>query len=551
MIRRFIDALFQNKDPEHYILVWRLRDHVSTWFTDPEKAAVFLFENKDEDMYVGAGLASADMGAHARATEDKVVALAGFYADVDFQSDVDKPGKRRPPREIALELLQAMPLFPSMIIDTGHGYHGWWLFKEPHAIDSPEELARVKSIARGWATMLQGRAKQKGYDIDSVFDLARVMRAPGTMNCKDKQHCVEAKIESEYDTRFAGPGEVEQFLPDGWQLEEETEAAVSVSGLVVNASAEPPFERYEALRNNDDKFRLSCDRKRRGMGDNSASGYDMSLAAIAVYAGWTDQEICDLMIAMRRRAGEDMKLNRPEYYARTITKARTSVAQNTALESLATTNAEDEDARKKVCDALGGLEIQRIVRYATSDGGTYYIVAKGQHVPIGGIDQLMNQRTFLNRVADVTGFVRSPIKAFLWWQLAQLIRDMAEDEDFGEEGSESGLMRTWLMEYLDGSRPSSDRDTSVAAKAPFIENGEVYVCLSKVADYVEYLVREKRTRTRLRVSMRTIGAKPLTVSATVNGRRTTRGYWKLPSDISGAFKDLEVEEPVLATGWPK
>ena len=554
MIRHFFDILFEAKDPAHLILCWRLRDHVSSRFTEPGRAASFVSDFAEQDMYVGVGLSAQDLGPRQRATEDQVAALIGYCVDVDFQTSTDKPnGKKRPPQDKALELIKTMPLLPTLIVYTGHGYHGWWLFREPYTIDSPEERVRIKSLSTSWGQILQRNAKSHGWDVDSVFDLARVMRIPGTMNCKDPQHKIATSIVSEEaGARLSGPDEIEQFLPTDWELWSNSTNAPSGT-LILDKNAEPPFEKYQVLRNNDDKFRLSCDRKRKDLSDSSGSGYDMSLAAITVRAGWTDQEICNLMIATRRQANDELKLNRSDYYERTINKARMSVAQVVALDALATTEAGDKDAKKKVCDALGGIPIQRIIRYMSPEGGTYYIVANGQHVPIGGSDALFNQRIFLNRVGDVTGIVKPPIKAEHWWPLAQLIRDMAEDESFGDEGSETALLKTWLTEYLDSYMPTSDCNTAAVAKGPFIKDGFVHIYLNKFADYVEFLVREKRTHLRLRVSMRALGAETVTVSAQIEGRFTTRGYWRLPSEFSARFvnQTQRAEEPILSDEWPK
>ena len=57
---------------------------------------------------------------------------------------------------------------------------------------------------------------------------------------------------------------------------------------------------------NDQKFKRSWEHRRPDMQDPSASGYDQSLANIALAAGWSDQEIANLMIAHRRKYGEDL-----------------------------------------------------------------------------------------------------------------------------------------------------------------------------------------------------------------------------------------------------
>jgi hypothetical protein len=91
------------------------------------------------------------------------------------------------------------------------------------------------------------------------------------------------------------------------------------------AEAEPPAEKFHALLNRDPKVARTWERTRDDLADPSPSGYCMSLANWAAIAGWSDQEIADLMIAWRRRHGEDLKLDRADWYARTIANARAAI----------------------------------------------------------------------------------------------------------------------------------------------------------------------------------------------------------------------------------
>lgn len=51
------------------------------------------------------------------------------------------------------------------------------------------------------------------------------------------------------------------------------------------------------------------------------SGYCLSLASVVVATGWSDQEAVDLLILWRRKHGEDLKLDRLDWYQRTIWRA--------------------------------------------------------------------------------------------------------------------------------------------------------------------------------------------------------------------------------------
>jgi putative DNA primase/helicase len=96
----------------------------------------------------------------------------------------------------------------------------------------------------------------------------------------------------------------------------------TAGALTLSNDAEPPAMKFAALLENEPKVKRSFEHKRKDLTDQSASSYDLSLATFAAYAGWTDQEIANLIIAHRRERGEDLK-TRQDYFARTIAKART------------------------------------------------------------------------------------------------------------------------------------------------------------------------------------------------------------------------------------
>ncbi|MGB2855121.1 MAG: AAA family ATPase, partial [Dehalococcoidia bacterium] len=92
--------------------------------------------------------------------------------------------------------------------------------------------------------------------------------------------------------------------------------------LTLRSDAEPPTNKLEALKFNNDLFRLSWEQNREDLTDQSPSGYNQSLASLAAKAKWTDQEIADLLIAWRRGHGHELHLKNSQKYARTILKAK-------------------------------------------------------------------------------------------------------------------------------------------------------------------------------------------------------------------------------------
>lgn len=110
---------------------------------------------------------------------------------------------------------------------------------------------------------------------------------------------------------------------------------LDASVLVLDPNATPPFDKFEALSTIEPKVRATWDKNRRDLQDQRFSGYDLSLANFAIAAGWTNQETVDLLIAFRRRHGDEPKL-REDYYSLTIGRARASVAHRRAEASIDT-----------------------------------------------------------------------------------------------------------------------------------------------------------------------------------------------------------------------
>jgi hypothetical protein len=65
---------------------------------------------------------------------------------------------------------------PSVVVNSGGGFHAYWLLYEPMVIDDSNRAA-ITSLQYRWVGHVGG---------DDVKDLARVLRLPGTRNVKSK-----------------------------------------------------------------------------------------------------------------------------------------------------------------------------------------------------------------------------------------------------------------------------------------------------------------------------------------------------------------------------
>ena len=117
------------------------------------------------------------------------------WADVDWKNF---PGGK----DDAIRQIQEFPIPPTVVTDSGHGFHVYWFLKEPEALDDPEYFKRtVKGV-------------QRAVGSDAVEDLPRVLRVPGTLNYKNSDQPVPCRIIfSNYTRRYTVSG-FELFASD-------------------------------------------------------------------------------------------------------------------------------------------------------------------------------------------------------------------------------------------------------------------------------------------------------------------------------------------------
>jgi hypothetical protein len=104
-----------------------------------------------------------------------LLALTAAFADVDVGAAGHKAASHYQTKAEALAAIEAFPLRPSVVVDSGGGFQPYWLFREPVQL-SPETITRLEGINRGLAQALGG-------DV-AATDAARILRLPGTFNMK-------------------------------------------------------------------------------------------------------------------------------------------------------------------------------------------------------------------------------------------------------------------------------------------------------------------------------------------------------------------------------
>ena len=331
--RTFLAALWGNPPPSE-ILVWMLPQKLSRWYLSFDHLNQDMAAYPERDVYTGVGYpapGTTKLLSNFRGEAVDIGAIPGMWADIDVLHPLHKKPNLPPTREQALATLAKTLFEPTIIIDSGHGIQAWWLFDKPWIFEDQEADNReAQKLAQWWNREVKSLYAAEGWDIDSVFDLARVLRVPGTFNNKDPENRAPVTTIKEDGPRYKRLQFLEKvpadFRPTLSVNRSRLSNEVNGHDFLMSPDAEPPHEKLMALLDVDPKFRTTWMGDRSDLKDQSPSAFDMALASMAIRADWNDQETIDLMIAWRRKHGKKLKL-REDYYSRTIAKARASVAE--------------------------------------------------------------------------------------------------------------------------------------------------------------------------------------------------------------------------------
>jgi transposase len=203
--RNFLNALFTSKPGEHHLLIWTLPEKRSYWFQNVESAIQFAESHREKDLYVGVGLSGKDYGSSRRCPSNEVAGIVGVWADLDLKSDAHPNPALPTTIQDAMKILpEQFP--PTFVIRTGNGVQAWWLFHRPLIFHSDEDRRDARDLALRWQSLLRRNAAALGWSFDRLADLARVLRIPGTQNCKDPSNPRLVVIQSQCGRRYEPSG---------------------------------------------------------------------------------------------------------------------------------------------------------------------------------------------------------------------------------------------------------------------------------------------------------------------------------------------------------
>lgn len=210
MLSIFLKKLYQDCE-QGFIYLWCLQSKKTYWFKVSaieamQKKALKLAKEKN-DVYFGVGIAE-DQKFKGRANSQEIIGIPGIWIDIDIKGT--EHAQQDLPKTVD-EILEKIPLKPSIIVHSGHGLHAYWIFKECWYFDSENERNEAQKLLQGFQLFIKQRL---GYKLDSTHDLARVLRLPETINYKSEP--IAVKVLQENDVRY-NPDDLAQYaveIPD-------------------------------------------------------------------------------------------------------------------------------------------------------------------------------------------------------------------------------------------------------------------------------------------------------------------------------------------------
>lgn len=519
-----------------WLLVWQKDPRrISHWcnsIAGADKAAAAIGPH---DAYFGVCARKRRMTTSERGSDEDISAVPGLWIDIDVAGPTHAESHKAlfPDESSVQEWLRSLPAQPTITIATGGGYHCYWLFVEPWVLDG--DTTRAAELVQRWQRTLIAKAP---YAIDSTYDLSRVLRLPETLNYKITPP-LPVHVVLQDGPRYQ-PSDFDQ-----WLLDETVEKPKAFETVSYATSGEPPVDKLEALLANDSKFRKSWERKRTDLADQSASGYDLSLASLAYAAGWTEQEIVDLLYAARRKFGDDTtKLERPDYLSRLFARVKLSrerqqirAIQEHAVDDVVTeakdaaTLPESPKLQDKLSTALG-VSITSVIKYQSAIP-VYYLNAGGQTICLGDVDGLITQARFRSAIAASTGTLIKTMKQYLWEDIARILLQSCEVRDTGEMSSAEGLVYSLLSGYLSDKRPTEPIEDTLSSLFPFrLAEGAVGFYLRDFAMWLKYARADASiSPTALPAMLRNSGIEPRAVTITIENSRICRSVWVISPSI--------------------
>lgn len=160
---------------------WRGDNKQSAWFA----AGQPIDPPTETNLYFGVHPANTKRGSNQRARTADIAAVNCLFAEFDAK---DYGGK-----DEAYYHVLGLEYPPQVLIDSGNGFHCYWLTETVY-LNTDEERERIRKLQAAWVEYNGGDPGAK--------DLARVLRVPGTLNTKYTPPRPVTVLWADYDIQY-------------------------------------------------------------------------------------------------------------------------------------------------------------------------------------------------------------------------------------------------------------------------------------------------------------------------------------------------------------
>lgn len=549
----FFTAVYGNENKlEQGVLLVTDIDTTNKFYKHASKCASLAVElSEKRDVYFGTGIYSKPK-TKGHGCEIDIVGRGFFCLDIDMAHGVHKKKTLPKDEEEVFKVLKEAfhGIEPTAAVRSGGGLHLYYAFKEVWFFDKDEERDACKRMSVMFHRVAHTAFAKVGWGLDNVANLNRLLRVPGTINHKDgKRRPVEIMF---IEPRYIVPDFIEEIYNE--EEHEVRESGCVAAGknpfnLVIDSNAEPPAAKFAGLYATHIKFKAAweCKEAFSRQKEPSLSDYQMVLANIARNYEWTDQEICNLMIAHRRiyakTPSQLAKLTpkRIDYYTATIKKTYDNLAKHKKFkdteessEVALTGETEEikEDARGKSIDNLRGLldvNITDVVVYKGIEDSFYALTIDGVECNIGDVSMLFSFSKTKYKIADLTKRVIKTMKKEEWDIVVAAVLACAREESVGAGMSDTEIVKERVIVYVSEQHVCEGITEAAPIMAPFTDGEDTYIFL---AGFREWMAKrnDRMEPRKLGIGMKRLGHEAKVMSVQIKDRKTTRNVYKLNKD---------------------
>jgi hypothetical protein len=421
-----------------------------------------------------------------RGTDDSVSETRCLWADVDAKCF--EGGKEEAYKTVS----DLGPLTPSIIVDTGNGYHAYWLLEEPMG----------KHEARDWMESLRFAISPK---LDNVSNPSRILRVPGTQNLKNNDPKLVKIIDFEPDRLFNS--EIfEQYtvkpskkpkIPQK-QIDDIDPVTMALEGTIPKSGRGTPFD---------------------GRNDAAArvAGYFLSgndeQRAFSFLRDW-NQVHCDPPLDTREVESIFESILKREKSKRGEVTGERSLDIQTVAEQL-------------------GIPLQDIARTTGDDPKFIFFFGDFGNVMLS-LQDAVTQNNFHKAIFSATGKmpkkISSKSKGPKWEDYLERFYNLATVRDLGEEATLKGELKNWVREYLISYHPRKTTETvdPQSINEPRVKDGDTYIRPQHLKKFLQDTFRVTKNQNDLVANMNIVGFERETIGVQEENGWTTRSFQKVP-----------------------